>query len=134
MEKASPPDNPTADGWHALPSGGKMLVTDGIPTQLSDGGNPYLDERVLLAESAALANMRLQLVSDRARRWRRRHRMSIFRSGTFPLEAVAKILRSPCEHCGEDAGIVWWPVPDAAPGWVCKQCHDALLHGAPWDE
>jgi len=134
MEKPNPPDNSAADGWHALPSGGKVLFENGLPTQVSDGGNPYLDERVMLAESAALANMRLQLVSDRARRWSKLHRMGIFRSGTLPLEAVARLLHSPCEHCGEEAGIVWWPVSDAVPGWVCRKCREALLRGEPWDE
>jgi len=122
------------EGWQTLPSGGRVWAQDKSRIIVTDEGRSRLDEWTILAESARLLNAKLEYAAPRAKRWRKAQWWVVF---TKPKETwhwnTAEVLRAACEHCGEQAGRVWWPMPKVQPGWVCQDCYSKLAGGEPWD-
>ena len=61
----------SSDGWHALPSGGMVLLEQHRPRMVSDGGRWNLSELRILAEAEVLTGFRLEFIGPRWKRWTR---------------------------------------------------------------
>ena len=112
------------DGWHDLPSGGRVRVRNGIPTVITDRGHYNLAEDSLLVEAEGVTCTKLTWRSlDRSRRWGTKRLIYIFSGFDKRGWSFAKVLPAACEICGIEAGNRWSRVKDQDQRvWCCPSC------------
>lgn len=117
------------DGWHDLPGGGAVQVSNGVPAQVSDKGRWDLDELKLFAEAAEFTCTKLTWVRDRTKRW---HHGSLFELlGPSATWCYAKVALAGCDVCGSEVGGQWVRRPggDESPEWCCTNCAAEVARG-----